>query len=331
MRIIKAFLTSIILLVLVGGGLFLVIREGLLWMATSRVKQSLNQVRDIDQRQSYATECASKGSDRDEKGRVHATQLRFTDANSYVVEVICNQMEYAPIEVVTGDLPPFALRRVGKSGVRWGQELGINFSVLGRVGSVMVVDEQIITSSKFASVDGVAGPPSECSAYSYSCCDINMQLGQGGFASEALDCPQGCFESCEDRPIILSFSTQPFYNKIDRTLNISKNQAVVFSFVVSPSLDSSFIDYLDSDDPVEKFISSVESVFAKNPEDEQVIVYLDLGDGKKESFSGLRGQVEHQYNCVGVSCTYEAKLMVVKQGGIESYDGPQNKIIVQVN
>jgi len=331
MRVIKALLTSIIILALVLGLGFLITREVMLAMTTSKVKQSLKQVRDIQHTQSYATECASKGSDRDEKGIVHVTQLRFTDSNSYVVEVVCNQREHSPIEVITEDLPPFVMVQTGKSGVRWGQELGMNFTVLKRTGSVTVLDDEIVTSSKPAVFSGVAGPPSECVSYGYSCCDTSMQLGQGLQEFEALDCPQDCNEFCVDRPIILSFSTQPYYNKIDRILEVSKNQAVVFSFVVSPSLETSFTGYLDSDDPVERFIASVETIFSNEIEEESIEVELDFGDGKKEQFVGMRGQVEHQYQCLAASCEYHAKLKVIKEGKIESYDSPQNLVIVKVN
>jgi len=331
MRVIKALLTSVIILCLVLGLGFLITREVLLAMTTSKIKQSLKQIRDIQHTQSYATECASKGSDRDEKGIVHETQLRFIDNNSYVVEVICNQRQHSPIEVIQEDLPPLVKVQTGKSGVRWGQELGINFSVLNRTGSVTVLNDEIVTSSKPASFSGVAGPSTECSSYGYLCCDNSMQLGQGLQQLDALDCPQDCHEFCVDRPIILSFSTQPYYNKIDRTMEISKNQAVVFSFVVSPSLETSFTGYLDSEDPVERFIASVETIFSNEPEEESIEVELDFGDGKTEKFVGMRGQVEHQYQCLAPSCEYRAKLKVIKEKEIESYDSPQNLVIVRVN
>ncbi|KUK79565.1 MAG: hypothetical protein XD95_0298 [Microgenomates bacterium 39_7] len=331
MRILKAFVTSLLIIIVVGGGFLLIFREVVLYMTTYQVKQSLIQVRDLDKRQAYSTECLSKGSDRDQNGRVHHTQLRFIDENSYVLEAICNQMDHAPVEILTETLPPFAQRQLGKSGWRWDEESGINFVVLNRVGSVSIIDREIVTSRQAAVIDGSLGPPGACVSYGYQCCDVNMQMGRGELVSSALDCPKGCYQNCEDRPLILSFNTQPYYNKITRTLQLTKQQPVTFSFVVSPNQDIVFIGFEDSDDPVQKVLSAIEVIFGRQEEEELVEVTIDFGDGQTESFTGLRGQVEHRYDCAGGSCTYDATIRVVKEGGIESYSGPQNVIQIQVN
>ncbi len=314
-----------------GGGFLLVFREVVLYMTTYQIKQSLIQVRDLDRRQAYATECLSKGSDRDLDGRVHHTQLRFIDENSYVVEAICNQMDHAPVEIFSDTLPPFAKRQLGKSGWRWDEESGINFIVLNRVGSVAIVDREIITSRQAAVIDGAMGPPSVCDSYGYQCCDVNMQMGIGELANSALDCPKGCYQDCEDRPLILSFNTQPYYNKITRTLQLTRQQPVTFSFLVSPNQEVVFTGFDDSDDPVQKMLSAIEVIFSRKKEEDLVEVTIDFGDGETEPFSGLRGQVEHRYDCFGESCIYDATIRVIKNNEIESYSGPQNIIQVQVN
>jgi len=331
-RIIKAIITTLLIITLVLGSGFLLVREALLIMTTSKIKSSINQIKEVQQNQQYTTECASKGSDKDEKGKVHETQLRFLDSSSYVLEAICNQREMTPVEFFQEDLPPFVTVKPGKSGIRWGQELGLNFEVLGRIGSVIVVDEKVVSSSKLSNFSGASGPPSECSSYGYQCCDETMHYGVGDQQLEALDCPQDCFEVCEERPIILSFSTQPTYNQIDRSLQLPVNESkVLFSFVASSNLESSFSALLESDDPVERFIGSIESIFTKNQEEDLIEIELDFGDGKKESFEGLRGQVEHQYKCPSGNCEYKARLKVIKNKEIESYDSPQNLVIVQTN
>lgn len=331
MRILKAFFTSLLILIIVGGGSYLVFREAILFLTTNKVKQALVQVREFDRRQAYATECLSKGADRDQTGRVHFTQLRFTDESSYVVEVVCNRMAHDPIEIYSESFPPFAQRQLGKSGWRWADEAGINFIVLDRVGSVTIVDEEIVTSRTAAVLDGSLGPSSACVSYGYQCCDVNMQMGVGELVSSALDCPQGCYPACEDRPLILSFNTQPYYNKITRTLKVDRQQPVIFSFVVSPNQEVVFADFEDSDDPVQQVISAIEVIFSRQEDEEELEVTVDFGDGQSESFMGMRGQVEHQYNCPGGGCAYDAMIKVVKDGEIESYIGPQNTIQVQVN
>jgi hypothetical protein len=330
-RILKAFFTSLLILIIVGGGGYLVFREVILFMTTNKVKQALVQVRDFDRRQAYATECLSKGADRDQTGRVHHTQLRFTDESSYVIEVVCNRMTHDPIEVFSESFPPFAQRQLGKSGWRWADESGINFIVLNRVGSVTVLDEEIITSRTAAVLDGSQGPSSACVSYGYQCCDVNMQMGVGDLVTSALDCPRGCYPACEDRPLILSFNTQPYYNKITRSLDVSRQQPVTFSFVVSPNQEDEFASFDDSDDPVQQAIQAIELVFSPQQDEEELEVTIDFGDGQSESFMGMRGQVEHRYDCLGGSCAYDAMIKVVKDGKIESYTGAQNTIQVRVN
>lgn len=298
-------------------------------MAVQRVRQYLIQVRDLDQQQAYAAECGSKGSSRDERGRVHFTQLRFLDDSNFVVEAICNQMEHAPIEITQASLPPFVSRELGKSGWRWPEAGVIHFSLYKREYAVLVADETIDTIYKRAPAVEGSGPPGACVSFGYRCCDSNIQQGVGSLATTALDCPEQCYADCEDRPLILSFSTQPYYNKLDRVLEIKAKEPVVFSFVVSPNQEASFAGYIDSDDPIENSIATIEMLFTKETE-EVLQVTLDFGDNEQELFTGSRGQVQHQYQCAANECLFEATLKVVKDGRIESVGGPQNVIKVRV-
>ncbi|HQM16047.1 MAG TPA: hypothetical protein PLM16_02470 [Candidatus Woesebacteria bacterium] len=329
MRIIKAFFSSLLIITVVVGALFLISREILLMMAVQRVKQYLVQVRDLDQQQAYAAECGSKGSSRDDNGRVHSTQLRFLDDSAFVVEVVCNQMEHAPIEITQANLPPFVSRELGKSGWRWPEPGVIHFSLYKREYAVVVADETIDTVYKQVPQTGGSGPPGACVSFGYRCCDSNIQQGAGVLATTVIDCPEQCFAGCEDRPLILNFGTQPYYNKLDRVLEIKAKEPVVYSFVVSPNQEANFSGYMDSDDPVEKSIATIEMFFTKEIE-EVLQVTLDFGDGKQEVFTGSRGQVQHQYECAANECIYEASLKVIKDGRVESVGGPQNIIKVHV-
>jgi len=179
MRIIKAFITSLLIIAIVCGTIFFTAREVLLVMATNGVKQSLVLIRDVQQEQMYATECMSKGSERDTLGNIHYTQLRFTDLNSFVVEVICNGMEHSPIELAAVDLPPLVYHEVGQSGVRWGEDAGLNFTCLNRVGSTSIIEGMVNNSLKPTQVALTQGPASQCESYGYQCCDIDFQQGDG--------------------------------------------------------------------------------------------------------------------------------------------------------
>ena len=331
MRIIKAFITSLLIIAIVCGTIFFTAREVLLVMTTSKIKQSLVLIRDVQQEQMYATECMSKGSSRDTSGNIHYTQLRFIDLNSFVVEVICNGMEHSPIELAAVDLPPLVYHEVGQSGLRWSEDAGLNFTCLNRVGSISVIDGMVYTSLKPTQTASTQGPPSQSESYGYECCDVDFQQGDGKAITAALDCPQTCYASCLDRPLILSFSTQPYYDKLTRTLQVNRGQSVIFSYTVSPNQEVSFNGFYDESDQIEKTIAMIEMVFNPPQPEDEVEVIIDFGDGQQEEFSSLRGQVEHQYDCAIDICLYTAKLKVIKQNGIESLDSLQNTIKVQVN
>ncbi len=331
MKILKAFFTSLLILAIVAGLSFLISREVLLMMATNRVQQSLKWIRDINNNQQYATDCMSKGSRRDQLGAVHYTQLRFIKPDSYVVEVICNGREHNPIEITDESLPPFVNHEVGYSGFRWGQDQAINFNCWNRTASVSVIEGVVHSSLKPAQMDSKIGPPSFCRAYGYNCCDPNSQQGHGAQISAALDCPKTCYIDCKDRPLVLNFSSQPYYDKLNRTVNINSGQSVTFSFTVSPNQEPVLIGYFDEDDRIEKAIATIESIFRKEKSENEVQVVLDYGDGQREKFDSLRGQIVHEYHCAQSQCNYTADLMVFKDNGVRSVDTLQNKIKIKVN
>ncbi len=331
MRIVKILLTTIAIMGVIGLLIFLAAREVLLIISISRVKQALKSVREVDVNQSYLTDCMNRGASRDSEGRMHSTQLRFIDEENYVLEVVCNNMEHNPIKFGEGKLATMVVSQPGQSGIRWGQDAGLNFICFNRVASISVVDSITQTSLKASSLAEARGPASICASYSYQCCDLNTQVGEGVLLSEALDCPKSCYQSCLERPLILSFNTKPYYDRLTRTLEISNNQAVTFSYMVTPNQDASFQYFEETDDPIENFIMAIDAFFSRQADSEQVKVYLDYGDGDQEKFTGQRGQVQHIYQCPRFECEYQPKLKVIKENGVESLDNAQNTIKIKVD
>jgi hypothetical protein len=331
MRILKAFLTSLIILAVLAGLGFLATREVLLMMATTKVKQSLKWIRDVDNAQQYAAECSAKGATKLDTGQIHFTQLRYTGPNTYIVEVICHGRQFDPIQISEEKLPSLVRHKVGQSGLRWGADQGLDFECLNRIASVSVVEGVIQTALKPSEVETKPGPPTECSAYGYSCCDPNTQQGRSDQITEAIDCPQACYRTCRERPLVLNFSTQPYYDKLNRQLTISSGQSVTFSFTVSPNQEPVLSGYYDETDKIERTIAMLETVFKRQDPELAVTVLLDYGDGSRDEFHSLRGQAEHVYHCSQPSCEYTANLKVVKENGAVSIDGLQNQIYVQVN
>ncbi len=331
MRVLKAFLTSLLILAIAAGVTYLAVREVLLMMATTQVKQSLKWIRDIDNQQRYATECSSKGASKLPSGQIHFTQMRYTQPNKYVIEVVCNGMDHNPIELSEEKLPAFITHQVGQSGIRWGTNTALHLEGLNRVGSVTVVEGVISTSLRPSETEVLSGPPSKCESYGYECCNPNSQQGRSDQIKAAIDCPEACYRFCRPRPLVLNFNTQPYYDKLTRELTISGGQSVTFSFTVSPNQEPVLSGYYDENDRIERIIGMVDSIFSDRSSDEELTVILDYGDGQRDEFESFRGQSEHVYHCSQPSCEYTANLKVIKQSGVVSIDGLQNKITILVN
>lgn len=333
MRIIKILLTTLIgLLIILAVGAILT-RELLLLTGLKRVQASLKLVRDIDRDQQYATECMTKGSLRDDEGRVHRTQLRFVGDQQYVIEVICNQFRMSPIEVEQVELPRWVTHQLGQSGLVWGSETaGLNLECLGRTGSVVIKDGYLSTSLHETEVEAGAGPTSECGSFGYQCCDLTYQQGVDHQLTTVQDCPKSCYQTCSDRPLILSFTTLPYYNKFDRTLEISAGTEVTFSFTVSPNQQDYFSGmYPEEMDWIERTVYTVGSVFDRSNTQQQAgSVVLDFGDGEQATTDKLKDKLTHTYQCSRARCEYQALLTVTNSAGINSLQDKPARITVVV-
>ncbi len=331
MRVVKAFFTSILILGLGLGAIFLIAREILLLTAAIQVRQSLIWVKELDNNQQYLAQCSSLGVSRSSIDKVHSTQLRYTQPNRYVIEVICGGMENNPIKVAGEKLPPLVTHETRQSGLRWGSNSALNFKLYNRTYSVSVVAGTVSIALKPAQTETITGPASDCVSYGYECCDLNVQQGAGRQIREALDCPQTCYQTCAPRPLVLNFRTEPHYDQLTRGLSISQGQTVAFSFAVSPNQDPVLSRHYDEEDWLERTISMVETVLTFADPDEEVTVILDYGDGEQDEFKSYSGQAEHTYKCPQASCEYIANLQAVNEKGIVSADGLQNKIKIKVN
>lgn len=331
MRVIKAFFTSILILGLGLGAIFLIAREVLLLMAAVQVRQSLVWVKELDNNQQYLAQCSSLGASRSSIDKIHSTQLRYIQPNRYVIEVICGDMERNPIKVAEEKLPPLVKHQPRQSGLRWGSNSALNLELYNRTYSVSVVAGTVSIAMKAAETETLTGPASECVSYGYACCDMNVEQGLGRQIKEALDCPQNCYQTCAPRPLVLSFRTEPHYDPLTRSLSINRGQTVAFSYTVSPNQEPVLSRYYDEEDWLERAVSMIEATFTFGGQDEEVMVILDYGDGEQDEFSSYSGQAEHTYNCPQANCEYTANLQAVNEEGTVSADGLQNKIKIQVN
>ncbi len=328
-KIFKTLFTLAIILLIAG----LITREALLLVGLFRVRSLLVEAKKANKSSGYLTECSSKGSERDKLGRFFYSQVRFINDQEFVLEVVCNGFESDPFQLNSDTLPALVKRQTGQSGLVWGgSNEAINLECLNRVGSVQV--EPAATAIKLgpSQVAVGAGPKTECSAFGFECCDLKFQQGENEQIANVSDCPQSCYQTCEDRPLILSFTTNPYYNPMNRTVELSDGDNLEFNYVVSPNQEDSFAAMYEEDAHwVEKLLFDINALF--NPElkkEAKAEVGLDFGDGKHETSTKLSGRVDHTYRCSSGKCEYTAKLFVENNKGIESYQGLHSRIDVVV-
>ncbi|MEA2056606.1 MAG: hypothetical protein U9O78_02765 [Patescibacteria group bacterium] len=335
MRVLKFLLKSFLIIAIIVSGSALATREILLILAMRKVSVGLKEVKEIHNQQRYASDCMRKGSNSRDRGLIHQTQLRFISNNEFAVEVICNQFELNPIEVSRSKLPTLVRHQVGQSGLVWNQAdlVGINLECVRRTASVQV--ENGLTSynlSEFEVPVG-SGPKSQCQSFGYSCCDIRYQQGEGKQLADVYDCPKSCYQNCLDRPLILSFNTQPYYDTLKRTVEISSGQPVTFSYNVSPNQKDSFVGmYEEESDWLERNIFLFSKIFLFDKQEEpSVKVIIDFGDGEKTNFQTMQAQKQHAYVCASGQCQYIATLKIVNQDGIRSTNDLHSQIKVVVS
>lgn len=299
MRILKFLLKSLLTLVILGVVTAFIGREILLFIGGRKVINSLSNLRNAYYRKDYLVKCREKGSDFIEGDSFTTAQLRFLSSTEYVTEILCGQLSLDPIIIDRSNLPPFVKKVPGSSGIIWGESRsGVTLEIFGRQKAVGVEDELIVT---FAT-DELLGisPRSSCESFGYTCCQLELQQGAGEQFSEVTNCPKSCFSSCDSRPTILAFNSDPVMDKKTRILMINSNEKVSMSFVVDKG------------------------------ESENVSVQLDYGDESSDFFSSENIITEHTYLCDEQFCRYNVKLVAKDERGIFSAELPINSFTVIV-
>lgn len=322
---------------LFGVMALLILREALLAVGVNQVTASVKELRQIEQKGQYVNECLSKGSVPVEGEDVLALQLRFVSDTEYVTEVICRQFTFDPITINEVKLSPLVKKLPGESGIIWGDYLsGVHLSVLGRQGFVSVEDREILNGYReVLGLNFETEPVASCKGYGFTCCQDGFEQGVGDELVGVTDCPKSCFSSCQERPVVLSFNSQPFFDTKTRAVTVGSGQTITFSYVVSDTqVDSFSVSDVEKSDAFSYTVYSLaESLLEKNPETqpvEEALVVVDFGDGKQEVVSELQGTVNHAYTCAQASCTYKVFARARNSLGVESADNLINTIDVVV-
>lgn len=275
----------VLLIAAVMGGL--IAREVLLFWAASQLRSSLSTLRKMHFQQTYFNDCRQKGTLYIEGEEFALLQLRFLSSRKYQVEVLCSQFSLDPVVVDTQELPPLVRKTPGSAGIVFGEApSAVQLELFGRTTRVGVENLQ----SRWFSNDESLGldPVSSCQGYGFSCCDVLAQQGVGNVLPQAADCPKSCFARCSSRPLLLSFTTQPFADPKTRTVQIIAGQSVSFNYVSEPGEASS------------------------------VQVSLDYGDGQIETFTTPFGMASHTYRCQASQCQYTARIIIQDDRGVTS-------------
>jgi hypothetical protein len=305
MRVLKFFFSSFIILAILAATIGLIGREILLQWGLNTIKGSLSVMRRTASGGGstlYVQQCQQKGVVvAPNESIVGAVQMRFTSDTEYVVEVICGSFVLDPIMVESKTLPMFVTKKIGNSGIIWGTgRSGIVLEVFGRSGAVGIENELTFTDSGSATSNLGTGPRSACAGYGFQCCQTETTVGQGEQLSGVTDCPRTCFSTCTARPVILSFTSQPFYDQATRTLTIKASDPVDFAYVASQGTTS------------------------------LVTMTINFGDGQSEEFKTLNGSTSHTYACARANCDYQASIQAVDAEGIEAVATPLTMIKVKV-
>lgn len=289
MRIIKLIFFSLLFISIASLLVFFVGREILLSMGVSSIRNSLKELSAISRNSGpYAIECRKKGIIEIDESSIKTIQIRFISDTVYQIEVVCSQFSLNPIVVKSVELPQFVKKTAGFSGITWGENLsGLAIESFGKVKSIFVEDYSIRTGT-LEDVQGSLSPVTSCEGQGFECCQADTTIGQGEQINNVLDCPQSCFTSCVKRPVVLSVSTQPFFDLKTRVLTATKSEQIIAAYVMDPA-GSKELD-----------------------------VTIDFGDGTTEHRSEYNGDATHQYNCSKSSCRYNLQVTAVNEDGIEA-------------
>jgi hypothetical protein len=302
MRVLLFFFKALVTLGVIAVVGFFAGREIVIRMAVADVRSVLSVAKKIGNNPgSYAQQCYQLGSNEDQGHPLSAIQIKFSNNTDYVLEVVCAQLQLSPIQVSTHQLKWGVKKVAGTSGIVWGDaRSGVILEFWGKRRAVIVENQQIIYTSAQAAELGT-GPVASCQGYGFQCCAVETSQGVGDQLTGVTDCPRTCFAQCQARPVVLSFTTEPFFENQSRSVHIGQGDQVSFSFVAS------------------------------SPGKTTLSTTLSFGDGQEETLAGLTGSTSHTYACNQVSCSYEAQLKVVDSNGVAAADTPVTKLTVVVS
>ncbi|MBU0978659.1 MAG: hypothetical protein ABIJ03_00500 [Patescibacteria group bacterium] len=312
MRVLALLIKLTVILVVLGLIMLFVGREIVLSMGLANISESVQALRNYQKRSIYYDVCTRKGSQVMEGTDFVTYQLRFTSSTDYVLEAICAQLEFDPVLIEKKSLPRFTSKKPGDSGLIMSRDkvTGIQLVALNELAKSLDLD--FIAKHKAVAVNNMQlvypqtdqlldeGPISSCAGYGYVCCDNLTRQGIGEQITGLADCPDTCFSSCETRPSLLSFTTNPLFDPKTRKIKISQGSGLEFHFVVDGGKSQS------------------------------VLARINYGDGQTDAVTALDGKTSHRYVCPSAPCYYQAVIELEDDWGVKSIDSSITRINIEV-
>ena len=334
MRILKALVSFLVILLILGVVGILLTREFLLVQALGQLEKDFSTIRKKVEAGTNATDCLRLSG----AATAGMTQLRFFDATSYGIEVICEGHDSNPILAKKDKLPPLVYKLYSDAGLVEGNPEGgqVELVVLGRHGVLEQNDAGEVTwrhgvlSPDYA----LSGPTASCAGYGLTCCSDALEQGAGKSIQGAVDCPQSCFAQCWERPLVLALNTQPYYDIATRVVTVQAGQEIEFDFVISESQKDSFADtsLSDQESVASVLLALTEQFLNQTPATQTDLkeVTVDFGDGQSEVVTTGDGMVSHTYACAKAKCRYTAVVSATNMQGAQTQTTPINTVIVEV-
>lgn len=287
---------------MIGLGLIILAglsRETLLFWGMIQVRGAENKME--------LTAAATRKADYDQQCRqksgaaVQQVQLRFTSDTEYQLEAVCGFFSNDPIVIENYKLPPLVKKAKGQAGFVWdpNNKSGVVLEVYGRKTSVVLDGKSVKIIQGAADLAGKQ-PVASCPGFGYECCSPETQVGIGAVFTQASDCVQSCYTSCQPRPSVLKFTSDPNPDLKSRTALVAKGAPMTFYYVIDPG---------------------------KTP---QATSVMQFGDDQSQTFSEKDGNFTHTYQCAKTECKYTATLTVTDQNGLASVLTPVATITVVI-
>lgn len=292
MNFLKILFSFLFLLLILAAGLFLIGREFWLFSAAQQVRNSAVDVTRVNRWTDFLIGCIP--DEESQESVYNGFQLRFINERQYQLEVNCLQRD--PVVMEAMQLPAMVVKTSGSAGFFYNLEERslsgeVTLEFLGRSRTVSVNTEQQVAQRSGATEYWSPNPRSFCSAFGYTCCDAVTQSPVGeGLSSGVVDCPGSCFSSCQQRPVLLSFQSDPRVDAETRATRIQGSSVlVIFSFLFD-----------DSESAIRE-------------------VTIDFGDGENELVFTAEGRFEKEYRCESAGgCIYTVTIQAEDERGIQS-------------